>query len=419
MQSWLRLGCISFGGTAAHIAIMHDDFVERKRWISNEDFFHALSHCMILPGPEAQQLAIYIGWKLHGIRGGIIAGTLFVLPSMFVLLALSIVYARFGSLPWITALFGGLKPAVLALLILALVRLAKRSLIVPIQWVVALGAFVAMIWLHTSIPWLMLAAVAIGLVLARSRPNLAASMPSIPVRQRSKANRVARRQALLSLVKIITTGLLVWLAPLFALYVLGREFDFWMQLALFFTRSAFVTIGGSYTVIPYVAHAAVTKYHWLNHSQMLDGFALAETTPGPLIIVVAFVGFMAGFHHFHGSIVMGTLALLITTLYTFLPCFLFVFSSASLVEKTLNNRSVKAALELIMAVVVAAMIDLAVFLGRGVLFPTATYSLTGLDWIAFAWVGLALLLLGTFRTNVAGVIGLSLGFGIARWLIHV
>ena len=419
MQSWLRLGCISFGGTAAHIDIMHDDFVERKRWISNEDFFHALSHCMILPGPEAQQLAIYIGWKLHGIRGGIIAGTLFVLPSMFVLLALSIVYARFGSLPWITALFGGLKPAVLALLILALVRLAKRSLIVPIQWVVALGAFVAMIWLHTSIPWLMLAAVAIGLVLARSRPNLAASMPSIPVRQRSKANRVARRQALLSLVKIITTGLLVWLAPLFALYVLGREFDFWMQLALFFTRSAFVTIGGSYTVIPYVAHAAVTKYHWLNHSQMLDGFALAETTPGPLIIVVAFVGFMAGFHHFHGSIVMGTLALLITTLYTFLPCFLFVFSSASLVEKTLNNRSVKAALELIMAVVVAAMIDLAMFLGRGVLFPTATYSLTGLDWIAFAWVGLALLLLGTFRTNVAGVIGLSLGFGIARWLIHV
>ena len=419
MQSWLRLGCISFGGTAAHIDIMHDDFVERKRWISNEDFFHALSHCMILPGPEAQQLAIYIGWKLHGIRGGIIAGTLFVLPSMFVLLALSIVYARFGSLPWITALFGGLKPAVLALLILALVRLAKRSLVVPIQWAVAVGAFVAMIWLHTSIPWLMLAAVAIGLVLARSRPNLAASMPSIPVRQRSKANRVARRQALLSLVKIITTGLLVWLAPLFALYVLGREFDFWMQLALFFTRSAFVTIGGSYTVIPYVAHAAVTKYHWLNHSQMLDGFALAETTPGPLIIVVAFVGFMAGFHHFHGSIVMGTLALLITTLYTFLPCFLFVFSSASLVEKTLNNRSVKAALELIMAVVVAAMIDLAVFLGRGVLFPTATYSLTGLDWIAFAWVGLALLLLGTFRTNVAGVIGLSLGFGIARWLIHV
>ena len=419
MQSWLRLGCISFGGTAAHIDIMHDDFVERKRWISNEDFFHALSHCMILPGPEAQQLAIYIGWKLHGIRGGIIAGTLFVLPSMFVLLALSIVYARFGSLPWITALFGGLKPAVLALLILALVRLAKRSLVVPIQWAVAVGAFVAMIWLHTSIPWLMLAAVAIGLVLARSRPNLAASMPSIPVRQRSKANRVARRQALLSLVKIITTGLLVWLAPLFALYVLGRDFDFWMQLALFFTRSAFVTIGGSYTVIPYVAHAAVTKYHWLNHSQMLDGFALAETTPGPLIIVVAFVGFMAGFHHFHGSIVMGTLALLITTLYTFLPCFLFVFSSASLVEKTLNNKSVKAALELIMAVVVAAMIDLAVFLGRGVLFPTATYSLTGLDWIAFAWVGLALLLLGTFRTNVAGVIGLSLGFGIARWLIHV
>jgi chromate transporter len=419
VQSWLRLGCISFGGTAAHIAIMHADFVERKRWISNEDFFHALSHCMILPGPEAQQLAIYIGWKLHGVKGGVIAGVLFVLPSMFVLLALSIVYARFGSLPWITALFGGLKPAVLALLILALVQLAKRSLVVPIQWVVALGAFVAMIWLHASIPWVMLAAVVIGLARARYRPSLAASTPSIPAWQRSKASGVARRQALLSFVKIITTGLLIWLTPLLVLYGLGREFDFWRQLALFFTRSAFVTVGGSYTVIPYVAHAAVTKYYWLNRSEMLDGFVLAETTPGPLIIVVAFVGFMAGFHHFHGSIVMGTVALLITTLYTFLPCFLFVFASAPLVEKTQNYKSMKAVLELIMAVVVAAMIDLAVFLGRSVLFPMGTYSLTGLDWIAFAWVGLALLLLGTSRTNVAGVISLSIGFGIARSLIHM
>ncbi len=419
MQSWFRLGCISFGGTAAHIAIMHDDFVVRKRWISNEDFFHALSHCMILPGPEAQQLAIYIGWKLHGIKGGIIAGTLFVLPSMFVLLVLSIVYARFGSLPWITALFAGLKPAVLALLILALVRLAKRSLVAPIQWAVALGAFIALIWLRASIPLMMLAAIVIGLARAKFWPSLAGSTPSIPNHQRSEANSAVQRQALQPLLKIITTGLLIWLTPLLVLYVLGREFDFWMQLALFFTRSAFVTVGGSYTVIPYVAHAAVTKYYWLNRSEMFDGFALAETTPGPLIIVVAFVGFMAGFHHFHGSIALGTLALLITTLYTFLPCFLFVFASASLIERTKNNKSVKAVLELITAVVVAAMIDLAVFLGRGVLFPTSTYSLSGLDWIASAWVVLSILLLGTSTTNVAGVIGLSLVLGITRWLFHI
>ena len=413
------MGCISFGGTAAHIAIMHDDLVERKQWISNEEFFHALSHCMILPGPEAQQLAIYIGWKLHGIKGGIIAGALFVLPSMFVLLALSIVYARFGSLPWITALFGGLRPAVLALLILALVRLARRSLIVPIQWAVALVALVAMVWLHASIPWLMLAAVVIGVARARSRPRLAASAPSIPDRQRSEANGAERRQALLSFVKIIATGFVIWLVPLLVLYLLAQEFDFWTQLALFFTRTAFVTVGGSYTVIPYVAHAAVTKYYWLNPSEMLDGFALAETTPGPLIIVVAFVGFMAGFHHFHGSIAMGTVALLITTLYTFLPCFLFVFASAPLVKKTQNNKNVKAVLELIMAVVVAAMIDLAVFLGRGVLFPTTTYSLAELDWIALTWVGLSFFLLCTSRTTVAGIIGLSLGFGIARLFIHM
>ena len=174
---------------------MHDDFVARKRWISNEDFFHALSHCMILPGPEAQQLAIYIGWKLHGIKGGFLAGTLFVLPSMFVLLVLSIAYARFGNLPWISALFGGLKPAVLALLILALVRLASRSLATPIQWAVALGAFIAVIWLHASIPLVMLAAIVIGLARARSRPSVAGSTPSILDPEGSKANSAAQRRA--------------------------------------------------------------------------------------------------------------------------------------------------------------------------------------------------------------------------------
>jgi chromate transporter len=197
---------------------------------------------------------------------------------MLVLLTLSIVYARFGSFSWITALFGGLKPAVLALLILALVRLARRSLVEPIQWTVALRAFVAVIWLHASIPLVMLAAVVIGLVLARYRPSLAATTPSIPARRRSKTNGATRRQALLSFVKIITMGLLIWLTPLLVLYVFGREFDFWIQLASFFTRSAFVTLGGSYTVIPYVAQTPMTKYHWLNHSQMLDGIALAETT---------------------------------------------------------------------------------------------------------------------------------------------
>ncbi|WP_263352839.1 chromate efflux transporter [Acidicapsa acidisoli] len=415
---WFRLGLISFGGTAAHIGIMHDDLVERKRWIDNEDFLHALGHCMILPGPEAQQLAIYLGWRLHGIKGGVVAGVLFILPSMVVLLALSIVYARFGNLPWIAAMFSGLRPAALALVLLALTRLAKRSLVEPVQWVVASGAFAVMSWLHASIPFVMGAAIVMGFILAKFRRGSVSSTRSMPVYEASIANPAMRKQALLSLAKITAVGLGIWLAPFLALYLFGRGFPFWAQLGLFFTRTAFVTVGGSYTVIPYVAHAAVSRYHWLSQPQMLDGFALAETTPGPLIIVVAFVGFMAGFHHFHGSILMGTLALLLTTLYTFLPCFLFVFAGTPLVRWTQHNRSMKAVLNLVIAVVFAAMVDLALFLARGVLFHAKTYAFADLDWIAVAVVGLSIFLLGTRRTKLGTVIGLSLGFGIVRCLIR-
>jgi chromate transporter len=417
VRFWFRLGLISFGGTAAHIAIMHDDLVERRRWIDNEDFFHALGHCMILPGPEAQQLAIYLGWRLNGIKGGVVAGTLFVLPSMLVLLALSIVYARFGSLPWIAAMFSGLRPAVLALVLLALTRLAKRSLIEPVQWAVAGGAFTAMCWLHASIPFVMAAAIALGFIL--SRYHRGSPAPLLPDREASSASRAVRKQHLVSIARITAVGLGIWLAPFLALSLFGRDFHFWAQLGLFFTRSAFVTVGGSYTVIPYVAHAAVSRYHWLSESQMLDGFALAETTPGPLIIVVAFVGFMAGFHHFDGSIIMGTVALLLTTLCTFLPCFLFVFAGTPFVGWTQNNRSMKAVLSLVIAVVFAAMADLVLFLARGVLFPAGTFSFAKLDWIAAAVVALSLFLLGTLKTRVGAVIGLSLGFGIARWLIRL
>ncbi len=418
VRFWFRLGLISFGGTAAHIAIMHDGLVERRRWIDNEEFFHALGHCMILPGPEAQQLAIYLGWKLHGIKGGIVAGVLFVLPSMFVLLALSIVYARFGSLPWIAAMFSGLRPAVLALVLLALTRLAKRSLVEPVQWAVACGAFTAMCWLHASVPFVMAAAIALGFILSRYHRD-SPPPPSSSGRAASNGNRAGRKQHLVSFAKITAVGLGIWIAPLLALWLFGRDFPFWGQLGLFFTRSAFVTVGGSYTVIPYVAHAAVSKYHWVSESQMLDGFALAETTPGPLIIVVAFVGFMAGFRHFDGSIFMGTLALLLTTLYTFLPCFLFVFAGIPFVGWTQSNRSMKAVLSLVIAVVFAAMVDLALFHARVVLLSTGTIGFARVDWIAVAAVGLSLFLLGRLKTKVGVVIGLSLGFGIARWLIRL
>jgi chromate transporter len=417
---WWKLGWISFGGTAAHIAIMHDVLVEKKKWISNSHFLHALSHCMLLPGPEAQQLAIYIGWKLHGKKGGIAAGSLFILPSMFVLLGLSVIYVRFGNLPWIAAMFGGLKPAVVALVILALIRVARRALVTPLQWIVALGSFFAMAWLHVSIPFVMLGTVVLGLLVGWRRPDLLASGPAVETTHESERPfEFSWREIRRSTVKIIGTALILWLTPLLSLYWLSHYFGFWRQLSLFFTQTAFVTIGGSYTVIPYVAQIAVMKYHWLSQAQMLDGFALAETTPGPLIIVVAFVGFMAGFDYFHGSVIMGTVALLVTTFYTFLPCFLFVFAGAPFVEKTHGKRSVEAVLRLITAVVVAAMLELMSFLSRGVLFPTGKLCLTGLDGIALTWIGVSLLLLRVFRVNVAAIIGLSILAGLARWFIHM
>jgi chromate transporter len=317
-------------------------------------------------------------------------------------------------------MFGGLKPAVVALVILALIRVARRALVKPLQWIAALGSFFAVARLHVSIPVVMLVVVILGVLACWRFPDLLANGQAIETtREGEEAPQLGWKEILRSTIKIVATGLLLWLAPFLSLYSLGHHFSFWRQLSLFFTRTAFVTIGGSYTVIPYVAQVAVAKYHWLTQAQMLDGFALAETTPGPLIIVVAFVGFMAAFNDFHGSLVMGIMGLLVTTFYTFLPCFLFVFAGASLVERTQGKRSVEAILRLITAVVIAAMLDLTGLLSRGVLFPTGKLCLTSLDWISLTWIGVSLVLLRVFKVNVAGVIGLSLIGGLTRWLFHM
>jgi chromate transporter len=424
LRFWWKLGWISFGGTAAHIAIMHDDLVEKKRWISNESFLHALSHCMILPGPEAQQLAIYIGWKLHGKKGGLVAGALFVLPSMFVLLALSVIYARFGNVPWIIAIFNGLKPSVIALVILALYRIAGRALHGVVLWLVAGVAFASMFFFNVPIPWIMLGAIALGVALSSLWPELF-HRPSEEQKSkeqgdyfiRSDSTQQDRGPILKPLIKLTSIALLLWLTPLPLLYFFGNDFHFWKSLVLFFTKTAFVTIGGSYTVIPYVAHIAVTKLHWLSKLQMVDGFALAETTPGPLIIVVAFVGFMAGYNHFQGSLLMGTIGLLATTFYTFLPCFLFVFAGAPLVERTEGKPVIKGVLGLITAVVVGAILELSLFLGRSVLFPSGSVTVRGLDAISAVWVILSLVLLKRGKMNAAYLILLSVVFGLVRYAV--
>jgi chromate transporter len=424
LQFWFKLGWITFGGTAAHIAIMHSELVEKKRWISNGRFLHALSHCMILPGPEAQQLAIYIGWKLHGKRGGIVAGTLFVLPSMFFLLALSVVYVRFGSLPWIAAMFNGLKPAVIALVIVALQRVARRALRGPTQSAVAIAAFVAMFLFDVSLPVVMLGAVALGIVLTVLRLGLLQRPDEADAEEKEQSYYIGSSSVttepdplLKPAMKLGAIVLLLWLLPLSFFYFFVGDFYFWRELTMFFTKTAFVTIGGSYTVIPYVAQVAVAKLHWLTGSQMADGFALAETTPGPLIIVVAFVGFLAGYNHFHGSMWMGTLALLATTFYTFLPCFFFVFAGAPLVERTQDKPMIRNVLELISAVVVGAVLELTLFLGKAAIFPSGVVGLKQLNAISLGAVTLFLLLLQRFKLKIVPVILLGIGFGSIRYFL--
>jgi chromate transporter len=427
LRFWFKLGWITFGGTAAHIAIMHDELVQKKRWISNEKFLHALSHCMILPGPEAQQLAIYIGWKLHGKRGGVVAGTLFVLPSMFVLLALSLMYARFGNLPLIAAIFNALKPTVIALVVIALYRVARTTLRGPVEVSVAAAAFTAMFFFQVSLLPVMLSTLVIGILLGKVWPHLLRRPSEVSDTEdeegyciSSQPERPAEPAPLLKPVtKLATVVLLLWLLPLPVFYFFAGDFHFWKTLVLFFTKTAFVTIGGSYTVLPYVAQVAVAKFHWLSRAQMTDGFALAETTPGPLIIVVAFVGFMAGYNHFHGSLWMGTVGLMATTFYTFLPCFLFVFAGAPLVERTHGKPIVRGVLRLITAVVVGAILDLVLFLGKTVFFPSGAVTLRGFEATSLAWMMISLVLHLRFKLNLSYLIVLSSIVGVVRYLLGV
>jgi chromate transporter len=383
---WWKLGWISFGGTAAHLAIMQSELVEKRRWIDSDHFFHALSHCMLLPGPEAQQLAIYIGWKLHGKIGGFLAGTLFVLPSTAILLGLSLLYARYGTVFWVSFLFRMLKPIVVALVVRALFKIGCGALRSSLQWFAAIASFLALSLLHIPLPLIMGAIVAMGVILGLLQSLRGIDRSS----SEEKTLGYAPGTVYWRIIRIVGGCAAIGSLPLFLLGVFGRDFSFWIRLSAFFTRTAFVTIGGSYTVIPYVAQVAVTKSSWLSHAQMLDGFALAETTPGPLIIVVGFVGFMAGFHHFHGSTLMGAIALLVTIFYTFLPCFLFVFIGAPWIAKSGESQWVRSMLKLIPAAVVAAILQLTVFLIRGVLFPAGWRSP---DLWAVVWIVSALLLI--------------------------
>lgn len=427
LKFWTKLGFISFGGPAGQIAIMHEFLVDKKKWISDTRFLHALNYCMILPGPEAQQLAAYIGWLLHGIRGGLAAGILFVLPSMFILLGLSIIYVSYGNIPWIYAMFVGLKPAVIAIVILALIKIGKKSLLSPFHYFVALAAFVCIFFFNILFPLIILGAIIVAAISRQVFPSFfKANYKGTSKKQIDERDYYINKNTVienvgfnpLRFLKQVATSIVLWTIPILAFYFLTADFEFWKTLSVFFTKAAFVTFGGAYAVLPYVAQVSVEGFNWLTNLQMIDGLALGETTPGPLVMVLVFVGFMAGHNHFGSSIAMGTLGLVTTTFYTFLPCFLFIFAGAPIIERTQENKKVKEILSLVTAAVVGVVLNLTIYLGKAVIFPKEL-SLAELDYMTLGWTAVSFIAMYRFKIGMIAWIGISALFGLMYYLLSV
>jgi chromate transporter len=372
---WLRLGFISFGGPTGQIATMHSELVEKKRWVGEGHFLHALNYCMLLPGPEAQQLAIYIGWLLHKVRGGIVAGTLFVLPSIFLLWGLSYVYVAFGTVSWVAAIFYGLKPAVLAIVAAAVIRIGRKSLKNGLMWAIAISAFVAIYFFHAPFPSIIVAALLLGFIGGKMSPRyFAISSDSLPQANEMPAH---TRPSVARAVKICLVAISLWWLPVFLAGIfLGTEHTIFRE-GLFFSKAALVTFGGAYAVLPYISQQAVENYHWLGAGQMLDGLGLAETTPGPLIMVLQFVGFLGSWNH-PGNLpplLAATLGALMTTWVTFTPCFLWIFLGAPYIEKLRDKKQLGAALSAVTAAVVGVILNLAVWFGLHVFFPSGHFDM--------------------------------------------
>jgi chromate transporter len=370
LRFWLKLGFISFGGPTGQIAIMHAELVEKRRWMSEERFLHALNFCMLLPGPEAQQLATYIGWFLHGTWGGVAAGALFVLPASVTLWVLSWLYMAGGDLAWVAAVFYGLQPAVVAIVAAAILRIGGKALKNSLMWCVAALAFVAIFFFKLPFVAIILAAALLGLAGGRLRPDLfitskdpsAASQESTNEEEWPSSRRTFR---------VLTICLVLWITPVVLAGLLRGRNDVLFQEGIFFSKAALVTFGGAYAVLPYVAQQAVEHYRWLETPQMMAGLALAETTPGPLIMVLQFVGFVGAWQNPGGlsPLIAGTLGAAITTWTTFLPSFLFILTGAPFVERVRHIKALTAALSTITAAVVGVILNLAVWFGQHVFFP--------------------------------------------------
>ncbi len=396
LRFWVKLGCINFGGPAGQIAIMHREIVERRRWIPEEQFLRALNFCMILPGPEAQQLAIYIGWLMHGTPGGVVAGVFFVLPSVFVLLFLSWLVAAHAQVPAVAGLLYGVQPVVIAIVVEAVLRIGRRALRHRALYLFAGAAFVGIHFLSIPFPLIVAAAATAGIALQRALPRVfrpaghAAPTASHPgTAAYPPATRALRIAALFAAL---------WAVPVAGLWLWKGGGDVLVKVALFFTQAAFVTFGGAYAVLSYIADVAVSHYHWLSAAQMVQGLALAESTPGPLIMVTQYVGFLGAWNQ-SGALspaIHGVLGALITTYVTFLFCFMFIFIGAPYVEALAGSHRVQAALTGVTAAVVGVILNLAVYFGARVLFPAAG----ALDPFALALAVLSFVALQRFRVPI-------------------
>ncbi|MEO6181846.1 MAG: chromate efflux transporter [Verrucomicrobiota bacterium] len=407
---WLKLGFISFGGPSGQIAIMHEELVEKKKWISESRFLHALNYCMLLPGPEAQQLAIYIGWLLHRTWGGIVAGALFVLPSAFILWALSFVYVTFGNVEWVAAIFYGLKPAVLAIVASAVIRIGTKALKNSVLGTLACVAFIAIYFLKIPFPVIIASAGLIGFV-----GGIFWKEKFYVVSAHGKAGEISNEMELgtpikpswIRAIKVGAVGLLLWWIPVWLIASwLGAEHAV-VREGIFFSKASMVTFGGAYAVLPYVSQEAVENYHWLSAGQMLDGLGLAETTPGPLIMVLQFVGFFGAWNH-PGNLsplLAATLGAFITTWTTFVPCFLWIFLGAPHIEQLRGNIKLTTALSAVTAAVVGVILNLAVWFAQHVLFPTTG----GFDWFVFVVAVLAFIGILKWKWNIIAVV---LGSGL-------
>jgi len=417
---WGRLGLMSFGGPAGQIALMHRMLVEDRGWLGEAQFLRALNFCMLLPGPEAMQLATYAGWRMHGIRGGLAAGLLFVLPGAAIMLLLAAIYARFGQADLVAALFFGIKAAVLAIVVEALLRISRRALKTPGDWTIAGGAFVAIFVLGVPFPLIVLASAAIGAFRALGRPGPeegSGGPPPAPVSLRHTATTVI-------------VWLVLWFAPLLAVAAMLGADHVLVEIGVFFSKLAVVTFGGAYAVLAYMAQAAVETHGWVTPGAMLDGLGLAETTPGPLILVTEFIGFLAA-HGWQGgqSLWLGLAGALMTLWVTFTPCFLWVLAGAPYIEALAHRPMMSAALAGITAAVVGVILNLALWFGLQVLFRDFGTLVLGpvrlslpvmesVDWRSLAVVAAAALCLFVGRLGIIATLAVSglLGFAL-KWLL--